>query len=125
MLSNYKPCLVLLSLLSAVALADPPNRDWQVSGLKAADTPIDATQTGPTPALHYIRFNVTDDTDLNTVFECSATWANADFPPPSTLCSYVEHSVRLNATFDYTVVSYDSAASGFQVRLEEIEQGFE
>lgn len=125
MLTFSKPYLpLLLSLLLAVALADAPNRDWQITGLNAADSPLDAAQTGPYPVLHHIGFNVTDESDVNTVYECSATWAQqlaGTVLPPSAACNLVEHS-RLNATFNYTIVNYESAADGFQVNLEEIEQ---
>ena len=109
--------LVLLSVLPALALAAPPPYIWQVTGLQVSDQPVDPTQTGPTPALHHLQFSITDEQQGATEF-CSATWANADVPSSLQKCSPVSGPTN-NATFNFAVGPYYSAAGGSTVSLSE------
>ena len=115
-----KSSISLLALiLPAVTDAAPPSYIWQVTGLKATDQPIDPTQTGPTPALHSLSFNITDES-ANATFACSAGWVNADKPATKpTKCKVVSGSGANNVTFSFEVPGSSSASSGFNVSVTE------
>ena len=110
--------LALLSLLPALAQAAMPPYAWRVTGLQASDQPVDPAQTGATPALHRLQFNITDVRQQATSF-CSAGWANADFPQSLQRCTGVSGPTG-NATFEFAVEEYrSSAAGGFRLALTE------
>ena len=113
--------LYLLTLLPTSTLVAATTKSWLIADLKTTDQPIDPTQTGPAPALHQLQFKIEDEQSPG-IFQCSAGWANGDFPRSFAPCPPVEGNDNGNVTFSFAVSSYYCCNSGsFSVVVEEFE----
>ena len=110
--------LSLLALLPATTLVSAQSKSWLVVELQTSDSPIDPTQTGPTPALHHVEFKIEDEQSRG-LFQCTAEWANADIPRSLAVCDPVEGNDNHNVSFSAALKSYSSASTDFWVDITE------
>ena len=110
--------LSLAALASTNLLAAASSKTWLITDLKATDAPVDPAQTGVTPALHSLQFNVEDEQSPG-LSRCSAAWVDNYYPRSLARCDKIAGNENINATFSWAVDSYNSASTGFKADVEE------